>query len=268
MDAKGLEFNTTWRKVASTIYKKPADSKVFGAVEVDVTELERFISEKRKNGLKITLTHMFVLILAKAIKTDIPELNCYVKRGKIIHRDNIDALVSVLQADSGMGSVMVHNADQLNLEQLASVLAGEIRKSRKGDENKSMESKNILARLPWPFRKWLFRFYKTLTIDWGVSVPFLGLNNNSFGSFLLTNIGTLGLDTGYPALMPASNISFVFVLGGVKKKPVVIDDQIVIRRIMSLAIVLDHRLVDASHGGKLLRYIKHMIKHPGEIEGK
>lgn len=263
----GDEFNPTWRKVAATIYKKPVDSKVFGAVEVDITALEEFVSAKRKSGIKITLTHAFVLILARALKTDVPELNCYVKRGSLIHRESIDAMVSVLQADGGMSAILVKDADRLNFEQLAMQMSKEIIKSRAGNENDSTGAKNMISRIPWPFRNWVFWLYKMLTIDWGISVPFLGLNSNSFGSFLLTNIGSLGLDTGYPALMPASNISFVFVLGGVKKKPVVIADEVVVRRMMSLSIVLDHRLVDASHGGRLLRFIKYMIKHPEDIEG-
>ena len=42
------QFNTPWRRVASTIYKKPTDSKILGGVELDVTDLESFISEKRR----------------------------------------------------------------------------------------------------------------------------------------------------------------------------------------------------------------------------
>jgi hypothetical protein len=39
-------FNTDWRITAAAIYRKPNDSKVFGTVELDVTELEQFIADK------------------------------------------------------------------------------------------------------------------------------------------------------------------------------------------------------------------------------
>jgi pyruvate/2-oxoglutarate dehydrogenase complex dihydrolipoamide acyltransferase (E2) component len=84
---------------------------------------------------------------------------------------------------------------------------------------------------------------------------------------MVTNIGSLGLDYGFPALFPGSNVSFVLVMGGVQKKPVVIDDEIVIRRMMSVTIVFDHRLADASQGARLMRCIKQAIKHPEEFEG-
>jgi len=260
------DFNTNWRKVASTIYKKPVDSKVFGSVELDVTELENFIATKRKQGVKITLTHIMVLTVARALKTEVPELNTFIRRGKVVHRNSIDAMVSVLQADGQMGSIKIPQADTLNITSLEATMADEINKSRKGRENNTMQSKDILSTIPWPFRNWLFTIYQTLTIKWGISVPFLGLKTDSFGSFAITNIGSIGLETGFPALLPSSNLAFVLVMGGIGKKPVVINDEIVIRRIMSLSIVMDHRLVDASHGGKLFRFIKYMVKNPHELE--
>ena len=261
-----VNFNTDWRKVASTIYRKPTDSKVFGSVELDVTDLEHFVSEKRKQGLRITLTHVMVLTVARALKTEVPELNTFIRRGKIIHRNSIDAMVSVLQADGQMGSVKIPNADELNLGNLAKKMAGEIQKSRQGNENNTMKKKDILSSIPWPFRRWFFWLYKTITVHGGISIPFLGLSTDSFGSFVITNIGTIGLETGFPALLPSSNVAFVLVMGGISKKPVVINNEIVIRRIMSLSIVMDHRLVDASQGGKLFRFIKYMVKNPQELE--
>lgn len=255
-------LNSNWRKVASTIYKKPVDSKIFGQSEIDVTDLEKFISQKRKDGLKITLTHVFALIIGRSLKNEIPELNTYLRRGKIMHRPSIDAMVSVLQADGGMGSAKVVNVDSLSLSEIEQVLKEEINKSRKGEENKSMKTKNLLTSFPWPFRNWIFKIYSTLTIRWGMSIPWLGVSPHTFGSFILTNIGSVGLDTGYPALMPSSNVAFVFVMGGVQKKPVVVNDEIVIRRMMSITVVIDHRVADASHGGKLLRFIKGAIRNP------
>ena len=259
-------FNTPWRKVASTVYKKPVDSKVFGGVEFDVTELEKYITQKRKEGLKITLTHVFVLVLARALKTEIPEFNTYIRRGKIVSRPSIDAGVSVMQSDGSMSSIIIPKADSLNFSGLESFMNDEILKSRRGNENGTMQSKNILASLPWPFRNWFFNIYKTLTINWGIYTPVLGVSTNSFGSFILSNIGSLGLDYGFPALLPTSNVSFVLVMGGIQKKPVVVNDEIVIRRMMSVTIVFDHRVADASHGARLFKFIKHSIKNPGEFE--
>ena len=255
-------LNNEWRKVASSIYKKPSDSKIFGSVELDVTDLEAFISKKRREGVKITLTHVIVLAVARALKDEVPELNTYIRRGNVIQRDSVDAMVSVLMPGAQMSSVRVRNADKLNLSGLADIINEEIKLSRSGTENSTMKSKGFIAAIPWPFRSWVFKLIKVITIDWGLSIPSLGLSANSFGSFVVSNIGSIGLEKGYPALFPTSNVAFVMVLGGVLKKPWVVNDEIVVRRILSLSTALDHRVVDASHGGKLFKYIRNIIRNP------
>ena len=262
------QFNTDWRKVSAAIYKKPVDSKIFGSVEIDVTELEQFITEKRKSGIKITLTHIITLIIARAIRDEVPELNCFIRRGRVIKRESIDAMVSVLVRDREMSSVRIENLDRMDLKELGEKLADEIKNLRSGKEDSTMRMKGKISSIPWPFRTWFFNLIKKLTVGWGISIPSIGLTANNFGSFVVSNIGSIGLDTGYPALFPVSNVAMVFVLGGVKKKPVVIGDEIKIRRIMSLSCTLDHRVVDAIHGGRLFRYIKQMILSPEELMKK
>jgi pyruvate/2-oxoglutarate dehydrogenase complex dihydrolipoamide acyltransferase (E2) component len=235
---------------------------------MDVTELEDFISQKRKEGLKITLTHIFLLAVARAIKTDIPELNTFIRRGKVVKRDHIDVSVSVLLEGKQMSSVKINDADKLTLAELAPLLNEEIHNARTGSENKTMRMKGLIASIPWPFRRGVFRFIKWITIDLGLSFPGIGLSAENYGSFVLTNIGSIGLETGYPALFPISNVAFVLVMGGVVLKPAVVEGQIVPRRILNLSTALDHRVVDAMHGGKLFRYLKNTIKNPQILEVK
>lgn len=259
------EFNTDWRKVSAAIYKKPVDSKIFGSVEVDVTDLEAFISSKRKEGLKITLTHIFTLIIARALTEEVPELNCFIRRGNVIRRSSTDAMVSVLIEDREMSSVRIEGAEKLKLAELVERLSAGIEMLRSGKEDKTMSMKGVISSIPWPFRVWVFRLIKLLTITWGLSIPAIGLTANNFGSFVLTNIGSIGLDTGYPALFPISNVAMVFVMGGISSKPVFHENEIVPRRIMTLSCALDHRVVDAIHGGRLFRYIKRKVKEPEDF---
>ncbi len=268
MTHSSLELNTNWRKVASSIYKKPTDSKIYGTVDIDVTELENFIAKKRKEGIKTTLTHLMTLIVARAFREEVPELNAYVRRGKIIGRKSIDATVSVLIKGGEMGSVNIPNCDRLNVSELTDIIAAKIKDSRSGSESKTMQSKQMLSSIPWPFRTWLFYLYKKITIDWGFSVPRINLSSDSFGSFVMSNIGTLGLDSGYAALLPSSNVSIVLIIGKVYKKPLVINDEIVIRKVLNLSATLDHRVVDGYHGGKLFRYIRRIVKQPELLDIK
>ncbi len=265
---KTIDLNNDWRMVASAIYKRPTDSKILGQSEVDVTDLEAYISGKRKKGIKVTLTQVLTLAAARALRYDVPELNVYLRRGRIIPRPSVDAMVSVLLEGSELGSVRVPHADELTIDEMAHFIAAEIKKARGGDENKTMEMKAKLAAVPWPFRNWIFQAIRTFTQKWGYSLPRFGLTPQSFGSFIVSNIGTLGLDLGFPALMPTSNVSFVLILGAVNKKPWVVNDEIVPRKILMLGAALDHRVCDGSHGGRLFRYLKYIIKNPHLLDEK
>ncbi|SHE70530.1 2-oxoacid dehydrogenases acyltransferase (catalytic domain) [Mariniphaga anaerophila] len=268
MDNSSIEFNTDWRKVASSIYRKPRDSKIYGSVEVDVTELENFVAKKRKAGIKTTLTHLMTLIVGRAFSEEVPELNAYIRRGKVVGRKSVDAMVSVLLKGGEMGSVRIPDADRLTVAELTESITKKINESRSGKENSAMQSKHMLSSVPWPFRSWLFNIYKVVTIDWGISFPWVNLSSDSFGSYVISNIGTLGLDSGFGALLPSSNVSIVLIMGKVYKKPVVVNDEIVIRKILNLSATIDHRVVDGSHGGKLFRYIRKLARQPELLDIK
>ena len=261
-----IDLNNNWRRVASAIYSRTSDSKILGQAEVDVTDLEAYVAQKRRKGIKVTITHVLTLAAARALRYEVPELNVYIKRGKIIQRPQVDALVSVLIEGSEMSTVKIQNADIVTLDEAVDIMAAQIKDTRSGLENKAMDMKARMAGIPWPFRKWIFNLLKYFTITHAVSIKRLGLTPNSFGSFVVSNVGTLGLDLGFPSLMPISNVSFVLMLGAVNKRPWVVNDEVVPRKIMWLGSALDHRVCDGSHGGRLFRYLKYIIQNPHLLE--
>ena len=261
----GNKLNTDWRKTAAVIYNKPSDSKILGSVEVDVTDLEVFINEQRAKGLKITMTHFFMLAAARAVRKDVPELNTYIVRGNVRAHDSVTVSLAILQADGSMSSANVAHADEMNLNEVVSTLENAIKERRKGFENNTTKNKQILAQIPYPFRKWILSVFKTLSIKWGVNLSFTGFSPKSFGSFILSNIGTLGLDIGYPALLPIANVSFVMIMGKVQKKPLVINGEIVPRTVITLGAAIDHRVADASHAGLLFKSLKHYVNNPHQL---
>tara|TARA_B100000073_G_C23744947_1_gene574861 strand:- start:7893 stop:9104 length:1212 start_codon:yes stop_codon:yes gene_type:complete len=93
---------------------------------------------------------------------------------------------------------------------------------------------------------------KTLTID-----------DLSGGTFTITNGGTFGSMFSTPIINPPQ----VGILGmhAIKKKPIVINDEIVIRPMMYLALTYDHRLVDGGEAVQFLVRIKDFIEDPQKL---
>ena len=256
------EFNTPWRVTSAAIYTTPTDSRVYGTLDIDVTEATRFITQKRDSGVKITMVHLAMAVLARAVAFDVPEMNCFIRRGAVQGRERIDVMVPVAMSGEGVTSVIVRDAHAKTV----SAIAGEVREkaaqARGGQETKVAQNKYLLNRIPWPLRRPVFRFLKWITVDMGLEISRLGLSANSFGSFVVSDIGSHGLTTGMTSLMPAAKVPAVIVLGRVEDKPVVRNGEIVIRTIMSLTGTFDHRIVDGAQIGKLARGIKRNFRKP------
>ncbi len=256
-------FNTPWRVTAAAIYTTPTDSRVYGTLDIDVTDAQRFITEKREQGVKLTMVHIVTAALARAVAFDVPEMNCFIRRGAVVGREHIDVMVPVsVGGESGVTSAIIRDAHARTVSSIAEELRGKASRGRRGIESKAAQNKYMLNRIPWPLRRPVFRFLKWITVDLGVEIPKLGLSAHSFGSFVVSDIGTFGLATGMTSLMPAAKVPAVVVLGKVEQKPVVRGGEVVIRTILPLTGTFDHRIVDGLQIGKLARGLKRCFRKP------
>ena len=251
------QFNTPWRVTAAAIYTTPTDSRVYGSLDIDVTEAKRFIDEKREAGTKITMTHLVTSVVSRTVAFDVPEMNCFIRRGRMIGRNRLDAMVPVaMNGEAGVTSVIIEDSHARTVSSIAEEILEKAQIARGGVESKTARNKYLLNRIPWPLRRPVFLILKWITVDMGIEIKALGLSAHSFGSFVISDIGSHGLKTGMTGLMPAAKIPAVIVLGKVEEKPVVRKGEIVIRTILPLTGTFDHRIVDGAQIGKLARGIK------------
>src|SRR5215831_4621767 len=85
----------------------------------------------------------------------------------------------------------------------------------------------------------------------------------SGGTITITNVGVFGVDSGTPILTPgeAANLAF----GQVREGPWVIDGELVVRQVCTLALSFDHRIVDGELGSAVLRDVGAMLTDPLRI---
>ena len=262
-------FNTPWRVTSAAIYTTPTDSRVYGTLDIDVTRAKRFLEKKRAAGVKITMTHLATAVLARAVAFDVPEMNCFIRRGAVVGRERLDVMVPIsVGGDSGVTAAIVRDAHARTVTSIAEEVRDKAASGRSGVETKVVQNKYLLNRIPWPLRRPAFRFLKWITVDMGIEIKALGLSAHSFGSFVVSDIGSFGLNTGMTALMPAAKIPAVIVLGKVEEKPVVRHGEIVIRTVLPLTGTFDHRIVDGMQIGKLARGIKRNFRKPEWLDEK
>ncbi|PWU15397.1 MAG: dihydrolipoyllysine-residue succinyltransferase [Chlamydiae bacterium] len=83
------------------------------------------------------------------------------------------------------------------------------------------------------------------------------------GSFTITNGGVFGSLLSTPILNPPQ--SAILGMHSIVKRPVVVDDEIVIRPMMYLALSYDHRLIDGKQAVLFLKHIKQTLEEPSRL---
>jgi pyruvate dehydrogenase E2 component (dihydrolipoyllysine-residue acetyltransferase) len=78
------------------------------------------------------------------------------------------------------------------------------------------------------------------------------------GTFTLTNPGQYGGLYGLPIIQQPQVA--ILGVGGIEKRPVVIDDAIAIRPMMYLALSYDHRVIDGAVAGQFLAALKQVLE--------
>lgn len=257
---------TPWRKLATAVYTGPKDCRIYGTVEIDVSDTMEYIFRMREKGTKVTLTHFVAAAIARCLHEDIPEINCFIRRGKVVSRESADVFVSVaLERGRDLTGILIPETHRRTVSDIESMLTEEIQKRRSGEDPGPAGARQVLAKAPWPLRRVLFLLVKWWVYDLGWKFPFLNIPRDPFGSIVLSNIGTHGLTTGMAALFPIGRVPAVIVMGKVVKKPIVKDDEIVIRSVLPLTATMDHRIVDGAQAGALARGLERRLKNPGRL---
>jgi 2-oxoisovalerate dehydrogenase E2 component (dihydrolipoyl transacylase) len=80
------------------------------------------------------------------------------------------------------------------------------------------------------------------------------------GTITITNVGVFGVDTGTPIITPGE--AAILAFGQVKDAPWVHQGQLAVRKVTTLALSFDHRIVDGDLGSAVLRDIGAMLEDP------
>jgi 2-oxoglutarate dehydrogenase E2 component (dihydrolipoamide succinyltransferase) len=214
-------------RMRKMISQRMVDSKrisphVTSFVEADVTAIVHWRNKwkntfKEKEGDNLTFTPIFIEAVAKAIK-DYPMINIQVDGERIIKKKDINIGMAVALPSGNLIVPVIKNADQYNLVGLAKKVNDLARRAR---ENK------------------------------------LKAEDLEGGTFTISNVGSFGNVMGTPIIMQPQ--VGILALGAVVKKPAVLEtpqgDVIAIRHKMFLSHSYDHRVVDGSLGGMVVRRV-------------
>jgi len=80
------------------------------------------------------------------------------------------------------------------------------------------------------------------------------------GTFTVTNMGPYDVEIFAPIINPPQ--SAILGIGRIAKRPVIINDQIVVKPMATLSLVFDHRVTDGVPAAEFLREVKRLLEAP------
>jgi 2-oxoglutarate dehydrogenase E2 component (dihydrolipoamide succinyltransferase) len=89
----------------------------------------------------------------------------------------------------------------------------------------------------------------------------IGMEELTGGTFTITNGGIFGSMMSTPILNQPQ--SAILGMHSIQKRPMVVDDEIVVRPMMYLALTYDHRIIDGKDSVQFLVKVKELLEDPG-----
>ena len=262
------ESPSTFRRVAAAMWRKPADPTIYGSMDIDVTETLRFIERYRETtGIRLTITHVVAQAVAKAFAEN-PDLNCKVRfGGRLERRRTVDLFVSVATENGkDLSGVRVDAAEERSLGELAKAVTRDVCAVKSGTDGNYTKSRNMLARTPWWLTAPLLRLTDFASNELHLHLPSQGMPRDPFGTAVLTNVGSFGIDTAFAPFLPLGRCAMLLLLSEIQLRPTVVDGAVVARPILRLCATFDHRIVDGAGAGRLAKVIRAWVTDPENAE--
>ncbi|MFL9832982.1 dihydrolipoamide acetyltransferase family protein [Chryseobacterium terrae] len=197
-------------------------------IETDVTNVVKWRAKnkdmfEKREGEKLTFMPIFVKAIVKAIQ-DFPMINVSINGDNIIKKKNINIGMATALPDGNLIVPVIKNADQLSLSGLAKAINDLAYRAR----NKKLRPEDTQG-----------------------------------ATYTISNVGSFGNLMGTP-IIPQPQVA-IMAIGAIVKKPAVLEtkdgDVIAIRQLMFMSHSYDHRVVDGSLGGMMLKHVHDYLEN-------
>ncbi len=229
---------------------------VKGLIEFDVTEGRNKIQEHEKNTHeKLSFTAWLLKCIGQAA-SDFKEVHSMMMgKNKIIKFDDVDISITVERTVNDVKSPMplvIRKTNKKTVKQISD----EIRQAK----SEAVSGATVLGKhdikskvdsyLSLP--KFLRRFLIKKRLKDPIKVKQL------MGTIIVSSVGMFGKLHGWP--IPTTNHPLAFGVGGITKKPGVINDKIEIREYLTMTVLFNHDVVDGAPATRFITRLGELLE--------
>ncbi len=220
-----------------------------GLLEMDVTRPRQLIREhKARTGETLSFTAFLTKCVAQAVDNDKLVHAMYNWRGDLVIFDEVDVGTLIEREADGKKYPLAHIVRAANKKTFREI-HDEIRQVQsKPMSDKEANSLNVIVKLPKFVRRGML---------WTVSKS-PRLRKQNTGTVALSAVGMFGSKSGW-AIGPTLATLGVLV-GGIAKKPGVVDEHIEVREYLSITLDFDHDIIDGAPAARFAKCLTGLIE--------
>lgn len=267
-DAKKIKMPAMMRLM--TYISDRQNSVVYINRKLDVTELVKYMQEKKKDYKDLTYFHAFSIAVSKVIYNR-PKLNRYIVNHKCYERNDVILTFAAKvnfkdNAKEVMSLIKVAENDNIfTISQKIKEKVSSFRNNNK--QNSSDNSLDTLDKLPgWTLKYFVAPIAKFM--DRHDLLP-NSLNNDLIynSTVILSNLGSIKCGAIYHHLTNFGTNSIIVTIGDIHKEKLIMPDgKEEIRDIVEFGINLDERIADGVYFSKAVNLLEYILKNPKSLE--
>jgi pyruvate/2-oxoglutarate dehydrogenase complex dihydrolipoamide acyltransferase (E2) component len=229
-------------------------------LEFDVTDTRNKLRELKRNGAKVSFNAFLIKAISKAIEQH-PEAAAYLcnKKKMIVFKDiNITFIVEkTIDGKKVPMPLVIEKTNGKNTEEITQ----EIEDAK---DHELSEKEIILNKKSQSYEKLYYRLPRFLRmVFWRFMLGHPKTSYDKMGNVIVTSLGAIGKIKGWFVHKSIHPLSFG--IGSVIKKPVVIKDEIKIRDILNMTILIDHDAIDGAPMVRFLSKLTNLIENKEEF---
>ena len=245
-------------------------SDVYINQKMDLTNLAKYIGQKKKAGEEVTYFHAFLTAIGKTVYNR-PRLNHFVANRHFWEHDKIVlSFVAKVSFDDRSEEMMV--MVPIDKDDNIYTIGKKIRQKVDSFRNKKATHKegansaiDILAKLPNFIRVPVVGVLKW-TDKKGLLPSSLAKDNLYYSTMIVSNLGSIKCGAIFHNLNDFGNVSSLLTMGEIKEEEVIVDRKKQIKQLCEWGMNFDERIADGYYFAKSAKILQHLLSNPELLE--
>lgn len=254
--------------VMGHLYLNRTDNEAFISEKIDLEPVYRWLENHRDDEFRYTFFHVIVAAIFK-ILIERPKLNRFYSDRKYYQRnENIVSFVVKRQfaddAKEGMANITAGGDD--NIFTVHEKIRSQVIPCKKGENTSTEDTMDFMLKLPRFLQRWILSVVRRFA-ERGWLPKSITAGDANHSSAFLTNLGSIGLKSGYHHLSNYGTCSIFVVIGQKERTPTFGEDgSVTFRDTLDIGLTIDERIADGYYYSKSVKLLKYVIEHPEVLE--